>query len=147
MVTLNYPIKDTEGNIVFTADELSSPDTGEIDLEPTFYDRLKVLRGAYNRPMYVTSCCRTIAHNISIGGHPRSLHLISNHSWRGYDGKNLKTCAMDIRMPPGGDLHRLMYQALVLGFSIGLNRHRNFVHLDSRTAVLNKDPKVFIYSS
>lgn len=147
MALLEYPIKDNEGKVIFTAKELASSDTGEVDLEPTFYDRIKVLRNVYNRPMYVTSCCRTMAHNIEVGGHPRSLHLISNHAWRGHKGKNLKTCAMDIRMPMGTDLHRFMYQALSLSFSIGLNRQRNFVHIDLRTAVLNKDPKVFIYLS
>ena len=147
MVTLAYPIVDNEGRTLFTAKELASSDTGEVEIEPAFYDRIKVLRIKYNRPMYVTSCCRTIAHNIKVGGHPRSLHLTNNHAWRGHDGKNLKTCAMDIRMPPGADLHRFMSQALALSFSVGLNRFKSFVHIDLRTAVLNKDPKVFIYIS
>ena len=82
------------GAILFSYAELACKATGVVQLAAGWADALKSLRLAFGRPMIVTSCCRSIEHNVRIGGHPRSLHLMQ--SAHGLDG----TAAIDVRVPP-----------------------------------------------
>lgn len=107
----------------FPSEELASPDTGEIYLDPRFAAALVALRWYYDRPMLPTSCCRTPAHNQAVGGHPRSLHLTepAHVHARG-------TMAIDVRA--GGDRVGLLQLAWDLGWSIIVGRTTD--HLDRR---------------
>ena len=121
----------------FSLDELASRDDGSFRLEPGFIDALEILRNSYNHPMIVTSGCRTIEYNAKIGGHPRSLHMIKNPYW------HTDTCAVDIKRPEGYLLHKLIHDATILCWSIGIAN--TFVHLDRRTQFLNLQPVIYTY--
>lgn len=121
----------------FTRAELACRGSGELKLADGFLEALEALREVYGYPMVVTSCCRSVAHNKAIGGHPRSLHLIGNPHW-GTD-----TCALDIQRPSGDRLHKLISFALRQGWSVGLAG--DFVHLDRRSRYLQLPPTFYTY--
>jgi len=121
----------------FTFDEISCPLTGLIKVEKDFLEQLQKLRTVYSHPMYVTSGCRSIAHNIDVGGHPDSLHMMDNPKHQ------VDTCAVDIRRPEGWLLARLIKWASLLGWSIGIMR--DGVHLDRRVQYVGLKRKVFTY--
>lgn len=103
-----------------------------------FLNALELLRIGYDRPMIITSGCRSPEHNAAIGGHPRSLHLTENphHNLQG-------ACAVDIKRPVGSDLHRLLHAATSLGWSIGIAK--TFVHLDKRSRYTPLPPVIYTY--
>jgi hypothetical protein len=47
----------------FTREELACPTSGQLILQPGFIEALEALREAYDRPMSVTSGCRSGDHN------------------------------------------------------------------------------------
>jgi len=110
----------------FDAGELACRSTGIIKLDLRFAARLPGLRQKWDKPLTVTSCCRTPAHNAAVGGHPRSLHLTENpyHPTNG-------TMAIDVLWPDDAlSFARLAYS---LGWAVGL--HNAFVHLDLRSEI------------
>lgn len=119
----------------FTKQEMQCPTTGRIQLAEGYIELLEKLRKEYNRPMMVTSACRTHAHNVMINGHPRSLHLIDNLVHK------TDTCATDIVKPAGGDLHDLVRIATNQQWSISIRKL--YVHLDMRYVYLGLPPRVF----
>ncbi|NQV79770.1 MAG: hypothetical protein HQ495_04405 [Alphaproteobacteria bacterium] len=132
----------------FNQSELECPSTKQVALAPGFADALDGLRRAFRRPMRVNSCCRSVAHNKTVGGHPRSLHLIANPYWTypkgdARAGMPLDTCAIDIAVPDGSYRGALLAVAWSHGFSIGVSR--TFVHLDARTLVLGLSQTTFLY--
>ncbi|RDD60213.1 hypothetical protein DRB17_19230 [Ferruginivarius sediminum] len=133
-VDIRHP---STGKVLFAHEELQSPDTGEVRLHPGFADNLAYLRMVFGRPMVVTSCCRSAAHNAAIGGHPRSLHVHDrpNHGLAG-------AAAIDISATDGVYRRELLRQALDLGWAVGVSR--SFLHLDRRDLV-GMTPIVFAY--
>jgi len=113
------------GAVLFTRAELACRRRGGLRLAPGFAEALVALRLAFGRPMRVTSCCRSAAHNRAIGGHPRSLHVFDEpaHETGG-------TVAIDIAIPDGGYARALAGAALERGWSVGVAR--GFLHLDRR---------------
>ena len=134
-------IEDDAGRVLFSAEELASPDTGVVRLHPGFAEALRELRLAYGKAMIVNSCCRTAAHNDQVGGHPRSLHVYDSphHAARGQAG----TLAIDVRYGNGGEGWQLVAAAQRLGWSIGVAK--TFVHLDRRDLIGLGAPALFTY--
>lgn len=116
------------GQVFFRHRELACPATGELRLHPGFATALGELRRLLDRPMIVTSCCRSAAHNAKVGGHPRSLHVWDkpNHGARG-------TLAIDVRRGDAAFNSALAKNALREGWSLGVGR--DFFHLDRRDLV------------
>lgn len=130
-------IRDTEGRVLFSHDELADRETGEVRLHSGFADELQKLRLAFGRPMVVTSCCRSAERNARIGGHPRSLHVYDapNHGLAG-------AAAIDIAAPDGPFKLELIRHAIALGWSVGASK--SFVHLDRRD-IAGLAPALFTY--
>jgi len=115
--------------IYFTHKELACPLTNKVRLAPHFGTALLDLRMAYDRPMVVNSCCRSLRHNHRISGHEKSLHVydLPYHKTGG-------TAAIDIAWPRDSS-HRasLVKVALDQGWSVGVARWG--IHLDRRDIV------------
>lgn len=118
----------------FSPDEMRCKGSGMLIVSDQFMDSLQTLREEFSRPMFLTSACRSAAHNNSVGGHPRSLHICDEPSHRSKDGGCL---AVDVAIVDGGYRGYLVSTAWRLGWSVGWNKR--FVHLDRRDFLL--DPK------
>lgn len=138
---VDLTIRSRDGRALFTHDELACRKTKTGILAPGFAEALLELRLTCARPMIVTSCCRSAEHNRAVGGHPRSMHV--------YDRPYHPTggaCAIDIAMTDGTFAHQLIKTASALGWSIGINFDRHFIHLDRRTDFgIAPAPLVFSY--
>lgn len=113
----------------FSTKELRCKGSGKLILAPGFGQALQGLRDALGEAMPLNSACRSHAHNIEVGGHPRSLHVCDLPHW-----PTGGTCAVDVRFVEG--VHdklrgRLVALAWERGWSIGF--HESFIHLDLRT--------------
>lgn len=123
----------------FTREELACNGSDEFNYEEAFLCALEELRQECGFPFNVTSGCRAPDYNAAIGGHPNSMHLTWNPKY------GCKACAVDIVMPSGHKLATLVEYALEKGFSVGLNKAKNFVHLDMRTMFTGRDSTVWVY--
>ncbi|MDR1691217.1 MAG: hypothetical protein LBR35_00030 [Rickettsiales bacterium] len=129
-------IKDDNGKILFSSKELQCKRTKDGLLCEHFRKSLKELRTLYGNKMTITSCCRSVEHNIAVGGAKNSHHI--------YDiSKNIKTCAADIARPTGDLCAKLVHLALDMGFSVGIAK--TFIHIDLRTKTSNKPQILFTY--
>lgn len=136
-MTLTSP----DGQVLFSDAELMCRQTSVVLLADGFAEKLVELRIAYGLPMYVTSCCRSRAHNERIVGHPRSLHICEGS--HGLNG----TAAIDIAWPDKPELRfRLLRLAADLGWSFGIKKtkHGAIIHLDRRD-LAKLIPTVFAY--
>ena len=122
----------------FTRKELACKATGKLQLAPGFASSLLTLRKRFEKPMIVTSCCRSSWHNAAVGGSPRSLHICDKpyHKTGG-------TCAIDIDCRDVVTRAELAGLALRLGWSVGVNQ--NFIHLDRRSDYLPLEQALFLY--
>lgn len=130
-----------DGRVLFTEKELACKETGRIELADGFGDDLLELRLTSGIIMPLTSCCRSALHNRAVGGHPHSLHIWDNNPRWGRIG----TCAVDSVMPNAIDRAILIEAALDLGWSVGINFARNFLHFDRRTKYLGLERVLFSY--
>lgn len=112
--------------IYFTDDELRCKGSGVVHLAEGFGAKLDEFREHLGRPMYLNSACRSYAHNIRVGGHPNSAHIY-DHPKRTFKG----SYAVDVRCTDGQHRAELIKTALLLGWSVGVNK--TFIHLDRRT--------------
>lgn len=113
------------GAVLFSHKELACKQSGVVQLADGFMAKLVMLRLAFGRPMFVTSCCRSALHNRNVGGHPKSLHVLEgNHGLNG-------TAAIDIRVRDGVEARSLVKLALQEGWSVGVPS-AGFIHLDRR---------------
>lgn len=128
----NSEIRDQAGQrVLFSVAELACRGSGMLALDPLFAKLLLELRQAFGRPMVVTSCCRSAAHNRAVGGHPRSLHVCDDDRFH----KALAgAAAIDIACPDGGYARALVYLALSRAWSVGIRQTGagQMVHLDRR---------------
>lgn len=131
-------ITDSNGNTLFTADELRCQSSGKLRLADGFAEALRDLRMAVDEPMVVNSCCRSAEHNQRVGGHPRSLHVCDEpaHPTGG-------TCAIDIAAEEPAYRARVIGVALEEQWSVGI--HPKFIHLDLRAEILGLPQVVFLY--
>ena len=120
---MSEPQDIVHGNqILFSEAELRCKGSGMLLLAPRFEEKLKDLRLAWNRPMALTSACRSTAHNKAEGGKPNSYHICD--SGRG-------CCAVDVRIREAPERAQFIALALNAGWSVGV--HRSFIHIDRRS--------------
>lgn len=115
----------------FSPMEMACRGTGRIVISHDFMGRLHRVREALNKPMHITSGCRTMKHNKAIGGKMESFHICDAPLSRDQQG----CLAVDVAATEGsyrGELFRLAWDA---GFSVGWNAKRGFLHLDRRVDV------------
>ena len=124
----------------FAEHELACRGSGAIRLHDTFAAALPALRLAWG-PLTPTSVCRSIAYNVEVGGHPRSLHLTDNPH-HPTDG----CMAADIDWSGWSEERRLAFAQLAwdAGWSLGL--HCAFCHIDRRRDI-DLRQTVFKYTS
>lgn len=118
----------TEWTKYFTATELSCRCCNEMKVMDSFLKRLVELREAWGKMMVVTSCCRCLKHNDSVGGKPKSFHLFGHPEITGISG----TCAIDIHTGSLSGDQRLELASLAMqkGWSVGVAK--SFLHFDRR---------------
>lgn len=110
---------------------------GLLIVHPGFMQWLQTVRGELGAPMQVTSGCRCKEYNDrpadegGVGGHPKSLHVCDFAQHPG----QLGTLAADIVAADGAYRGSLFSVAWRVGFSIGWNAKRGFLHLDRRDMV------------
>lgn len=130
------PLRNSKGDILFSAQELKCKGSGGIRLARGFAGYLIELREAFAQSMRVLSCCRSTNYNVKVGGALRSFHI--------YDDPHLPangTCAIDIATPNVVEKDRLFHLAKSMGWSIGV--YKNFLHLDRRSDYLGVKPIIF----
>lgn len=123
------------GRTYFSENELRCKGTGKIQLGHGFAEKLLELRLKWNKPMSVTSACRSVEHNMAVGGAARSYHICD-------DDRN-GTYAIDIVSTDANERVALAQLAMSLGWSVGISR-RGFIHLDMRT-LLGEPQVIFGY--
>jgi hypothetical protein len=97
-----------------------------------FMNRLQLLRNALAEPMHITSGCRSAAYNERIHGKANSFHICDEDPLgRGQEG----CLAVDVAAPDGSYRGDLFEAAWSLGWAIGWNGVKKFLHLDQRTIV------------
>lgn len=133
-------LRAPDGQLYFRHEELACRSTGEGRLAPGFGEKLLQLRIEFDQSMTVTSCCRAAAHNARVGGHPRSLHVYDDpgHPTGG-------TAAIDIAMRDPVYALKLVGLAERLGWAVGINFGRRFIHLDRRADYGIGVPQLFSY--
>lgn len=119
----------------FDDDELWCRHCRQFRFHPGFLDALEALRTRLGEPMRVTSGARCRAHNDSedVRGHARSLHVFDDVAYpaAGQEG----ALAADVATPDGAYRGRLFAAAWGLGWSVGWNSPKRFLHLDRRDRV------------
>lgn len=121
----------------FNRSELSCPCCNQVKLAPDFGYALDSLRGAYGKAMALTSACRCEKHNTSVGGHPKSLHLMTG----GHDTGG--TCAVDVWMTDSEQRSKFVTTAQHQGWSVGVAS--SFLHLDLRGRFIGRRKVLFHY--
>jgi hypothetical protein len=88
---------------------------GRVTVASVLPEMLEELRGAWGRPLAITSGYRCASHNAAVGGAPRSLHMAGR--------------AVDIRASVS-EQAKLKTLALVIGFyEILPGNIKNYIHL------------------
>ena len=126
----------------FTEEELQCPSGKVVKLAEGFGQKLDELRDALNRPISLTSACRTTAHInwLLERGYPasaNSFHLIDNPKY-GTD-----TCAVDITIPDSAYRKDIIKLALEEGWTVGVAK--TFVHIDRRSDYTDLPQIVYVY--
>ena len=126
----------------FTEEELQCPSGKVVKLAEGFGQKLDELRDALDRPMSLTSACRTTAHInwLLQRGYPastNSFHLIDNPKY-GTD-----TCAVDVAIPDSEYRKELIKLALDEGWTVGVAK--SFAHIDRRSAYTALPQIVYVY--
>ena len=126
----------------FTEEELQCPSGKVVTLAEGFGEKLDQLRDLLDRPMSLTSACRTTAHInwLLERGYPasaNSFHLIDNPKY-GTD-----TCAVDVAIPDSQYRMELMRLALEEGWTVGVAK--SFVHIDRRSDYTDLPQIVYVY--
>jgi hypothetical protein len=123
----------------FSAKELSCRCCGLIQLDMEFAAILPALRAKWGKPILLSSVCRCAKHNEREGGHPHSLHLITNPKW-----KTTGTMAADVawRNWPSDEKLAFARMAHSMGLRVGL--HNGFCHVDLGRR-MGISPRPFLY--
>jgi len=100
----------------------------KVFIEMELIQKLEKLRSLLKMPLIVTSGYRTQKWNESVGGSPRSRHLLGQ--------------AADIRMDGHYDTDRITVFAVNAGFK-GIGLYDGFIHLDIRKNLSNKQGRSF----
>ena len=105
----------------FARNEFACHETGEMEMQPEFMERLQRLRTAYGKPMVITSGYRSPRHSIEAA--------------KAVPGAHAQGIACDIACT-GSDAYDLIALAMGMGFTgIGISQHDGqprYVHLDTK---------------
>lgn len=112
----------------FSHKELASKDNDVVQLDPNFERELLIYRETVNHPLYVNSCCRSVAHNKKVGGASRSYHL-----YEGVDDGRHGTLAIDLKVTDSAKRAKMVRTALDLNWSVGV--YKSFIHIDRRVDI------------
>jgi hypothetical protein len=125
----------------FTDKELGCRCCGLVKLDLRFAAMLPALRQAWGKSLTPSSVCRCPKHNVSVGGHPRSLHLTDNTHWT-----TGGAAAADITWRNWDSTEKLKFARLAheMGFRVGL--HDGFIHVDIGR-LLGTSAKPFLYGA
>lgn len=110
----------------FHETEFSKPEL----LRKAMINLLDALRTELNMPMIITSSCRSIEHNLKVGGVNDSSHMLQEDGY--YSG-------IDFTVPQGIDDHNRMYimrKILMLFNRVGIYRNHFHVDLEDRPEAL-----------
>lgn len=110
----------------FSASEFQCRETGELEMDANFMEKLQQLRYMYGRPMHVTSGYRSPRHSIE--------------ARKPAPGTHAQGIAVDIAAS-GRDAYDLMFLAMRYGFN-GIGISKTFVHLDTRP---NEKRTIWVY--
>jgi uncharacterized protein YcbK (DUF882 family) len=99
----------------FTPNEIACKGNGAILIHAEALMALDQLRENFGTPLHISSAYRSPYHNASVGGAPRSAHLVGH--------------AFDIQLR-GMDKAKLREEAESVGFKGFGMRYRTFVHID-----------------
>jgi len=102
--------------------------SAKVFIEMELIQKLEKLRSLLKMPLIVTSGYRTQKWNESVGGSPRSRHLLGQ--------------AADIRMDGHYDTDRITVFAVNAGFK-GIGLYDGFIHLDIRKNLSNRQGRSF----
>lgn len=125
----------------FSYDSLACKGSGIVLLDLRFAAALPALREAWNRPLIVTSVCRSPEHNASVGGHVSSLHLTVNTTH-----KTAGTAAADIAWKDWTKAERLAFAKLAWKHHWAVGLHKQFIHVDMRR-IVGLAPAIFLYGT
>lgn len=114
----------------FSPFEMADHSNGRLRLTVAFMDELQALRDEVGQPMRITSACRTEAHNAAVGGKRGSFHICDGANRAGVD--DWGCLAVDVGLIDGPYTGNLFSWAWDLGWSIGWNQQKNFLHADRR---------------
>lgn len=97
---------------------------------PELVRMLQATRDLYGKQMTITSGCRCIKHNRTVGGAANSAHIDGN--------------AVDILTPTGVDRYLIIKALIQAGFErIGINFNKKFIHVDVDYS--KPSPTIFSY--
>lgn len=113
----------------FTFQELGAK--SEEEFHPGFLQHLDDLRHQVAQAFHITSGARTKKHNAEVGGKEKSFHICDEPQNPG----QLGCMAVDIACPHPAFKLELVKTALLLGWSVGINDKKRFVHVDRRTDI------------
>lgn len=125
----------------FDDHELACPHCGVIALDIRMAASLPALRCEWGSGLVLNSCCRCLAHNEEVGGHPRSLHTTQMSEAEKERIRTTQreeragTMAADVRWWDWSEEDQFEFAELAyaMGWSIGL--HPSFCHVDRRIEV------------
>ena len=122
----------------FSRAELQCKDSGELRLAAGFGEFLDRVRTAWGRPLIVNSCCRSMAHNKTIGGAENSYHIYD------HPGRVFGTCAVDFAIPAH---ERRAFVAMLLEMfpDVSVGVAKTFIHCDLRRHYDGSPATLFVY--
>jgi len=113
----------------FTLEELGAEKKNQF--HPGFIKHLDSLREAVGRPFVITSGARSAKYNKEIGGALSSLHIWDKPMRQGQRG----CMAVDVAVTTPSFKVEVAMIALPLGWSVGVNDKKRFIHLDRRVDI------------
>jgi len=134
--------KNYNDNSFFNDLELQCPTSHDVVLQEGFLSTLITFRMEYNKPMTITSACRSQEHNdwLRSRGYPasaNSFHKIGNTKY------NTDTCAVDVACSDGVSRKDLVELALKRGWSVGVAK--TFIHIDRRSDYTELPQVLYVY--
>jgi len=101
----------------FSPREMRSKGDGKLMIDAPSMDKLQALRVLLDKPLYLTSAYRSVAHNKRVGGAKNSQHLLAK--------------AFDVQMH-NQDPAEFLSAAVAVGFTgIGFYQESGFIHIDT----------------
>lgn len=110
----------------FSDDELACKGSGLVMLDPRFEAALYIYRVQVDMTLHPSSCCRSLAHNRSVGGASSSYHL-----FEGVNDGRMGSLAIDLKVTDSVKRAIMVSTALSLGWSVLI--YDTFIHIDRRT--------------